>query len=61
MAHRLKKKHSQDPARVAKLKQATDLLFAGECNNARLILEAAATRDQKWFQYQHAAPASELP
>ena len=40
--YQLKKQQSQGPERVAELKKATDLLFAGECDKARLILEAAA-------------------
>ncbi len=45
MLYQLKKQQSQNSARIAELKQATDLLFAGECNKARLILEAAAKDD----------------
>jgi hypothetical protein len=45
MLFHLKKQPSQNAARVAELKKATDLLFAGECNKARVILEAIAKVD----------------
>jgi hypothetical protein len=42
MVYQLKKKLSQNAARGVQLKKATDLLFAGDCNKARLILESVA-------------------
>ncbi|MEO2018358.1 MAG: hypothetical protein ABGZ53_28745 [Fuerstiella sp.] len=45
LLYQLKKQQSRDSPRLPELKKATDLLFAGECNKARLILEAAA-KDQ---------------
>ncbi len=42
MLYQMKKKQSPGSLQIARLKKATDLLFAGECVKARLLLETAA-------------------
>ena len=41
MIYQLKKRDAQNPARLRQLRMATDLLFAGKCNEARTVIETA--------------------
>ena len=42
--YQLKKKHGRSSARMKELERATDLLFAGKCNEAQSLIEAANKR-----------------
>jgi hypothetical protein len=44
--YQLKKRHAQNSARMKHLRMATDLLFAGKCNEARTAIDAAIKSDQ---------------
>ena len=44
MLYQLKKRHGRNSARMNELERATDLLFAGKCNEARSVIEAVNKR-----------------